>query len=59
MKLYTFKNEKTRLTVLVSKHRDGFSVTLRDDSEFIVIYRTEAEAIAKAVQMISYGSGNQ
>ena len=56
MKLHTLKNEKTKLTVLVNKHRDGFSVTLRDNGEFLIIYRTEAEAIAKAVQIISYGS---
>lgn len=56
MKLYTLKNEKTKLTVIVNKHRDGFSVTLRDDGEFLIIYRTEAEAIAKASQIISYVS---
>lgn len=54
MKLYTLKNEKTRLTVHVNKHHDGFSVTLRDDGEFLIIYRTESEAIAKAAQIISY-----
>lgn len=54
MKLHTLRNEGTRLTVLVNKHPDGFSVTLRDDGEFLIVYRTEAEALSKAVQIISY-----
>lgn len=56
MKLHTLRNEGTRLTVLVNKHPDGFSVTLRDDDAggFLIVYRTEAEALSKAVQIISY-----
>lgn len=59
MTLYTLRNEKAGTTALVNKHRNGFSVTLRDDDagEFIpvaVIYPTEAAAIAKAVQIISH-----
>ena len=59
MTLHTLRNEKAGTTALVNKHRDGFSVTLRDDEagEFLpvaIIYPTEAAAIAKAIQIISH-----
>jgi hypothetical protein len=54
MTLYTLKNEMNKLTVLVKKHGDGFAVTLRDNGEIYIIYRTEGEALSKAVAIISY-----